>query len=499
VVAQRLLPPNDDQVTSTMSVLAGVRYSLAKNAESERLHREALRLTRTRHGDSAAIVGTRLNALGTFLLYTGRPEQALPELERALRVQRRVRGDTHPSVVATLIAAGDAQRSLRRFAPAESTFRRALPLARTLFGASHPTIADILSRLGGTLSDQRKLEAADPMIRESIAMRIALLGVGHPDVQLARVELGRTLQLRARYAEAETLFTQALDGRRAALGPMSPAVAASMGDLGMLAKLQDRWPEVEKHYRASLPIWRAAGIEGEVMNSQGELGFALSKQNKLDEAERILLETVALRRTRFGDTHRSVGDGYEKLASLEMARGNFAKAESLSAAGLVIRRAAYGERSAGVAGHLQNLAFLREAVADTAGAIPFLRTSLGIYSELRPPTDINVVLVQRWLAVDLCTTGAAVEGDSLVRRALSVVPPDSTASLPLRLRAALGHCLARQRRFAEAEPLLVESERRLAAIPDVSSAHRSQLVSMLVGLYELWGKADQAALWRAKR
>jgi serine/threonine protein kinase len=51
-----------------------------------------------------------------------------------------------------------------------------------------------------------------------------------------------------------------------------------------------------------------------------------------------------------------------------------------------------------------------------------------------------------------------------------------------------------QKRFAEAEPMLLES---YAAAKDLREP-REESVKRLIELYEAWGKSDQAATWRAK-
>ncbi|WP_053333544.1 serine/threonine-protein kinase [Gemmatimonas phototrophica] len=497
--ARAKLPANDDQVTGTLSLLATVTYSLGRNADAERLHREALALSKSKYPRGGPIVAARLLSLGTFLLFAQQPEKALPYLEESLTLGRAANGELSPATVSTLIMLGDTRRQLRQFDIAERTYRTALQSARPLFGAQHPTVADVVSRLGGVLSDQSKFAEVDPLLKEAIAIRIAVLGEQHPDVQLGRVERGRFLQQLSRFAEAETLFTQAYEGRLARLGPTSPAVASSLQDLGYLAKLTENWPVVEKRYRESLPIWRAANIEVEVLRSEGEVGFALVKLNRNDEAYTLLTNVVARRKAMFGDNHWFTGDALEKLAGVELNRGRLVEAESLGTIGLRIRRTVYGDRSVPVAGHLQNMAVYREMQNDTLGSIAPLRESFRTFSALRAPNDRNVLLAQRWLAHNLCATGAIAEGDSLLRAGVALSPLDSTQPVPYRLRASLGDCLARQRKFAEAEPLLLEAQRVLNGFPTTSTILRTALVDMLVALYQGWGRAADAAAWSARR
>ena len=119
-------------------------------------------------------------------------------------------------------------------------------------------------------------------------------------------------------------------------------MAASLNDLGYLAKLQSKWTEAEQRYREAMPIWKAADIVDEQLNAQAEIGWALLKQEQFDEAESMLNDVLAQRKARYGDMHFLVGDAYEKLAPIFVARRDFAKAESLTMSGLEIRRTVFG-------------------------------------------------------------------------------------------------------------------------------------------------------------
>jgi tetratricopeptide (TPR) repeat protein len=495
-VMRRTLPADDDQITAALSTLADIRYKSAKNTEAEKLYREALQLARRRHGNSGPVVATRLSALGNFLGYTERLPEAETLLREALAMRQAAFGPAHPEVMPVMVSLADVMRYQRRFPQSEAIMREALPIARSLYGASHPMTANVESRLGTVLADQAKNEQAEPLLRSALNTRIERLGERHPDVQLSRTEIARLVQFMGRYAEADTLFTAALRARRAELGANNPAVASSLNDLGYLAKLQSRWVEAEQRYREALPIWKAADIFDMANDAQAEIGWALLKQERLDEAESILNDVLAQRRARYGDKSYQVGDAYEKLAPIFMARKDFAKVESLTLTGLEIRRAVYGPRSFQVAGPLQNVAFLREAQNDTAGAVTALRESLDIFSSLRPATDLNVISVQRWLSTDLCTVGAVAEGDSLVQVALSNVVKDPASNVPFRLQGVRGYCLTKKRDYAQAETLLLAAESGLRELPSALPPMKAEVARWLTTLYEQWGKPEEAARWR---
>ena len=193
-----------------------------------------------------------------------------------------------------------------------------------------------------------------------------------------------------------------------------------------------------------------------------------------------------------------MGDSYEKLAPVALARGKGAQAESLSVAGLEIRRKVWGPKSPQVASQLLNVAYFQEQQGDTGRAVVPLRESLAIAEATQPPTDLSIITAQRVLAIDLCASGAAVEGDSLVRAAIAHVPADPGQALPYRLQGVFGFCLTRQRRFAEAEGPLLAAEAGLRALGVASARFRSVTVGWLVSLYDQWGKSAEAATWRGK-
>ena len=138
-----------------------------------------------------------------------------------------------------------------------------------------------------------------------------------------------------------------------------------------------------------------------------------------------------------------------------------------------------------------------EARGDTARAIPVVRESLGLLTAFRPPTDGNVVLTRRILAIELCATGAFAEGDSVIRTAIASAPLDTTQFAPYRVRAARGFCLMRARKFAEAEPLLLEAESRFRAMGSPpAKRYGAQTIGWLATLYEPWGQAQQPRVAR---
>jgi hypothetical protein len=97
-------------------------------------------------------------------------------------------------------------------------------------------------------------------------------------------------------------------------------------------------------------------------------------------------------------------------------------------------------------------------------------------------------------ATGLALNGKYTEAEAAVRRGWEDYERFGPLQGPGLLSAqwTLGAALAGQNRFAEAEPLLVESCSQIATSP-----WRTLYWKALITMYENWGKPEQAAHWRA--
>jgi eukaryotic-like serine/threonine-protein kinase len=95
------------------------------------------------------------------------------------------------------------------------------------------------------------------------------------------------------------------------------------------------------------------------------------------------------------------------------------------------------------------------------------------------------------------------EAEAILRECLAIrekVQPDAWNTFNARSR--LGGSLLGQKKFAEAEPLIVSGyegmKAREAKIPPPDMPRFTEAAERVVRLYEEWGKKDKAAEWRTK-
>jgi tetratricopeptide (TPR) repeat protein len=107
-------------------------------------------------------------------------------------------------------------------------------------------------------------------------------------------------------------------------------------------------------------------------------------------------------------------------------------------------------------------------------------------------------LSQAYLTASLFTKAEPILRQCLATR--EKAQPDDWRTF--HTRSQLGGSLLGQQKFAEAEPLILHGYEgmmaREAKIPAPKKKHLSEAAGRVVKLYEVWGKKDEAARWRAK-
>ena len=105
--------------------------------------------------------------------------------------------------------------------------------------------------------------------------------------------------------------------------------------------------------------------------------------------------------------------------------------------------------------------------------------------------------------LSLIRQGKWTEAEAILREALTIrekVQPDEWTTF--NTRSLLGGSLLGQKKYAEAEPLIVSGyegmKAREARIPPPGMPRLAEGAERVIRLYEEWGQKDKAAEWRTK-
>lgn len=483
-----------------------------------------------------------MDNIGRAYFKLGLYERAEPLLADALERRRAALGPDHPEVAASLHHVGELRAAQGRYEEAERMHRRELELRLAELGEGRQLVAESRNSLALALYPQSRFDEAEELLRRSLALQERALGGEHPEVATTLNNLALVLRSASRFEEAEALYRQALPILRGRLGEGAPELAACLNNLAQVLRVRGECEEAIGLWEDALTIERRILDERhpELAVLQNNLAGCLRDVGRDGEAERLYRASLELRRETLGPAHPDVADSLNNLARIHFDRGDLDAAESLYREALAVNRGRDGGKHLDVATNLSNLASVLARKADPA-AEPLYREALALRLDLLGPEHAAVATDRHNLAGLLFRSGAFDEAEELYREALRVRRrtlgdghrltadtlfglgwlladrgPPERAEAPLRegldlwrqwpekewvkvasTQSLLGGCLTALGRYAEAEPLLLES---LAAFRGRLGDGDSRTVRTLrraVELYEVWERPDEAARYRA--
>ena len=278
------------------------------------------------------------------------------------------------------------------------------------------------------------LVRADPMqggdkdltVKDAMAQAVEALGRGslrgQPDVEVRlRNAIGLILLGNADYAGATAV---ALEARR-------------IGDVAHPEPTQDR--------AMTLKI----------------LGAAARNENRLDEAERLLSDSLAMREAALGPMHAEVADGVNELATLYRSQGKFDRAEPLFRKAVEVLRTVPGSEDDYLPHAINNLAVIYDDQGRYKEAEPLYREALAMWERTLGPDHPDVANAYSNLAALGYATGDYAGAEANARKALAIREKALPAGHPA-IGEGLNNLAAflyAQKKFDEALPLY---ERALA-------------------------------------
>jgi eukaryotic-like serine/threonine-protein kinase len=312
--------------------------------------------------------------------------------------------------------------------------QRALAIGRETFGSRHLRVAHSLNQLGVLHRMAGNPGAAEPLLRESLAIRRTLLGNQHNDVAITLVELARTIDDLGRLDESEAPIREALAIRLKVFGDEHRETATSKNELGQL-------------------LW-----------SRGDL----------DGAGTLLRENVATSERLLGRDHPNVGASKGGLGNLLHAKGDLAGAEILLRESVRVRKVAFGVSHAEYALSLPSLAEALETQGKLVEAQELLEQAVNIAAPQLGHEHPRVIAAALGLARVRIARGQAAATEADLRRALATrlrIYKDGDWRIA-QAQSLLGSALFAQKKYEEAEPLMVAAARSLRPIPGRQARER---------------------------
>ncbi len=307
----------------------------------------------------------------------------------------------------------------------------------------------------------QRLVAALPRLEQTLELRKVTLGAEHRSTLKSMDNLARAYKCAGRLAEALQLFERTLELRKATLGPEHWDTLSSMNRLAIEYGSASRLAEALPLYEQTLLLWQAT-LGPEHPNSvisMNNLALALARSGRLAEAVPLFEQALPFMIDKFGPEYP----------------------HALTSMGYLITT------------------YLAEDQPEKA--LPLLDRYIARHRGQSTPDELVFAGMLIAVSAKLLKHHQYEAAETYVRECLMIrekqLPDDWRL---FNATGTLGGALAGQKKFQEAEPLLVEGysgmKEREAKISPLAKHRLPEAIQRLVDFYAAWEKPEQSAEWQ---
>jgi tetratricopeptide (TPR) repeat protein len=485
------------------------------------------------------------DTIGQTYLDMGLYPEARKQLELALALHRRVDGDDNPKTLRSATSLGSVADKQAKYPEAAALLSQTLQVSRRVLGPEHPDTLKNMNELGIVYYDEGQFAQAEALHSQTVEIKRRVLGPEHPETLRSMNNLGTVYLSEGNFGQAEALYRQIMEIYHRVLGPEHPSTLIAMNNLGSAYRDGGKYEQAEALYSQNLEIDRKVfGPEHpQTLRVMQNLALTYNAEGKFAQAEVLQSQTLEIERKMLGSEHSDTLRAMNNLANSYVAEGKFAQAEALYGQAIEIDRRVLGPEHRGTLIAMSNLGevYSHEGKYEQAEALlkqvleierrvlgPENRTTLyaisatavmyqlqGKYGLAEAyaaqllagrrralgPQHPDTMEAEADLALAYVSQGKFTEAEPLAREAESTERtkrPDDW--MRFRAESLLGESLAGEKKYAEAEPLLLEGYRGMLArkdrieVPD--RGHLDSVHEWIVEMYEAWGKPGKANDWR---
>jgi hypothetical protein len=451
--------PDSVELLSVMNNLANTYQAAGKLDLAVRLFEMTLEKTRARLGPDHPGSVTTLNNLARAYEASGKFKQAVSLLEDALDKTRRAIGPDHRSTLMSMDNLARAYLTLDRIDAALPLAEQALEKRKAQFSADHPEVLASMDTVARAYEAGGQRERALPLYRQILEAARVRFGPDHLQTLISMNNLGSAYLAAGKVDEGLSLLKQTLEKKEARLGADHPSTLSSLDSLASAYEAAGKLDQAVPLREQSVAK-RTAKLSRDhayTLIALNNLGRAYEKAGRADAAVPLIAEAVERARKTLGVDHAYTQSFERNLAALHEHLGHPERGEGFRRETADAVKAKAGQESPAYAEDLAALGdnlMLQKKYADAEAAF---RESLAIRQKTQPA-------------------------------AWSTFATESV----------LGAALTGQKKYAEAEPLLLRGHDELLKTKNTPPQRIAEAAERLVRLYDAWNKKEQADEWRKK-
>ena len=526
---------DDEEYVNALALQGELLRKLARYDEALDTWQEALTISKKLKGEDHMETLNAVSGVAMVLRAQGKYREAEPYFLQAMEGIQKEMGDGHRETVAAIIGYGYILKQQGKYKEAMPFYQTALEACRIALGNEHPDTLTMIHNIGVLFSDMGQLDKAKTSYREALRTKRRVLGENHIDTLHSYNQLGELMRALGQYEQAEEYVKTALDRKRAILGEDHPSTMNSLYAYAHLQFTIGNMDEAEKLFRESVSVSRRVlGPEHpDALASVSALAAVLNRQGKHKEAEEYYYESINARERMLGEEHPSTLVSKNNLAFYLSDRGKLEQAEAMFREILPISiqtlgephpttllilsnfgrtlikmeafdeaeeklRVAYEGRKAKLGADHSNTLSTLETLAEVLRKQKKYKESLAFCREL---VDINhrkygdaapkLFSAKLELARVLLEMDRDEEAEKEFRESYEgrkkVLEQDHWHIR--NAQSKWGGCLAKLKRFQEAEPLLLEAYEKMDP-PEIYQDRKTDARDRIIQLYEAWHQAE---------
>jgi serine/threonine protein kinase len=451
-------------------------------------------------------VAAMQDTLGLSLLGLGEAPLAIEVFQKSLDTRQALLSPVHPDTLQSMNNLAGAYYDNGQLAKAVSLLEETLEKCRAKLSPDHPQTLTCMNNLAGAYQASGQLAKAVPMLEETLEKRKAKLGLDHPDTLESMNNLALVYQASGQLAKAVPMHEEVLDKWKGKLGLDHPNTLRGMSNLAEAYRASGQLAEAVTLHEETLQKRKVklGPDHPDTLESMHNLAEAYLVSGQLARAVPLFEQTLEKCRAKLSPDHSLTLACINNLAGAYQVNGQLARAVPLFEETLQKRKAKFGPDHPKT---LTCMANLGKAYIDARQGDKAATTLVAFVDGMRkqiPKNSYQLAWMLAQVSLDLLGCGQHAAAEPLLRECLAICEKQAPdAWFTFHTQALLGGALLGQKKYAEAEPLLLKGyegmKKRQATIPPVDKVRLLDAVERLVQLYDVLGKEAEAAKWRQEQ
>jgi serine/threonine protein kinase len=503
---QAKLGPDHPRTLASMHNLAAAYYASGQFARAVALYEETLQKRQAQLGPDHPDTLLSMNNLAAAYGASGQLPRALPLLEETLQKRKAKLGPDHPDTLTSMHNLAEAYRVSGQLARAVLLYEETLQKRQAQLGPDHPETLLSMNNLAVAYYASGQRAKAVPLYEETLQKSKARLGPDHPLTLTCMNNLAVAYQAGGQLAKAVPLYEETLAMTKAQLGPDHPNTLTCMNNLaaayqasGQLARAVPLLEETLQKSKAKL-----GPDHPDTLTCMNNLAAAYQASGQLATAVPLYEETLQKRKAQLGPDHPDTLTSMHNLAVAYHASGQRARAVSLLEETLQKRKARLGPDHPDTLTSMHNLGKVYAQAGQGEKAATTLAAFVDGMRKRAPKDSPPFAGLLAQVALELIDCGQHAAAEPLLRECLTLrekTQPDAWTTF--RTMALLGGAMLDQKKYAEAEPLLLKGyegmKQREKTIPKGGASRLPEAVDRLIELYTATNQPDALKQWQAER